>query len=77
MQQPVGPRRTSAGVVPALDGVHDRRTDGGVGGPDAVLEELVLDRGEERLPDSVVPALALTTMGQPDAQFRCGAGELG
>lgn len=67
----------SAGVVPALDVVEDRRVDGGVGGPGPVLEELVLDGGEERFPDGVVPALAPTSVGEPDTEFGCGSGELG
>ena len=67
---------SAAGVVPALDVVEDRGVGGGSGGPRPAVDQFLLDGGEERLADRVVPALTPPSDGQPDAEIRCGSGEL-
>jgi len=63
-------------VVPA-DVLHDRTAGPGPGGPGADICQLAFERGEERLGEGVVPALASAPEGQGDLAVTGQGGELG
>jgi hypothetical protein len=56
---------------------HDCAPGGGPGGPGLQVEQLAFDRGEERLGQGVVPALAGAAMGQGYLAVGSEVGEFG
>src|SRR5262249_16007435 len=59
----------AARVVPALDPLEHGPVEPGAGRPRAGVDQLALDRREERLRDRVVPALALASHRQHDVML--------
>src|SRR4051812_28070954 len=66
----------STGVVPAFDVVENGSPERNMCRPGLVLGEFVLDRGEERFADRVVPALPAPAHGQTHVEGSGGQGEL-
>src|SRR6266487_1903672 len=63
-------------VVPG-DVLHDRPPGGSLGGPGSQIDQLALERGEERFGKSVVPALTGPAKGQGDSAVAGERGEGG
>src|SRR5487761_355847 len=60
----IAERAVQAGAVEPADVLDDRPARHGAGGPGLQVEQLSLDRGEERFGEGVVPALAGAAEGQ-------------